>query len=118
LSAEAYAVDGEFYAGFPDNQYAELAVQLVAPGDEMIGYDDFRVTLRLEDEIDAQATAHLLADDKWRVDIVERSPNREPVRVTAYATIDVSVEAERNVQLNPWGVFVTSFSIDPVQGGR
>jgi len=71
---------------------------------------------RREQEIDAQVTAHPLSDTKWRADIVETTRLGDKRVLTAYVTVDVAVEADRDVELNPWGVFVRSFSIDSLGG--
>jgi type IV secretory pathway TrbF-like protein len=71
---------------------------------------------RLEQEIEVQVTAHPISDNKWRAEIVEHDRTGERRIYTAYATVDVAVEAERDVDLNPWGVFVRDYSLDTLVG--
>lgn len=108
-----------------DIRYQEVlsrtAVGLTAAGSPahqaVEAFGERELPARRELEIDAQVTAHLLGEGKWRADIVETGHDGERTVVRAYATLDVSVEAARDVRINPWGVFVRSFSMDPLIGG-
>lgn len=75
-------------------------------------FGEVELPKRRELEIDAQVVAHPLSEGKWRADIIETDRNGQRSVFTAYVTLEVAVEADRNVDLNPWGVFVRGFSID------
>lgn len=88
-----------------------------SPAHQMVeAFGETELPERRKREIDAQVTAHPLSENKWRVDVVEIDRNGDRHVFTAYATVDVAVQAQRNVDLNPWGVFVRSFSMDSLGG--
>jgi type IV secretory pathway TrbF-like protein len=99
-----------------DDMSREVAALTAAgsPAHQVVeAFGEQELPQRRELEIDAQVTVHALSENRWRADIVEVNRHGERKVFAAYATIDLAPEAERNVDFNPWGVFVRSFSIDP-----
>lgn len=116
-SLRSAAVDGRHQSVLNATALALTAGNSEAHG-AVAAHMQYALPERRKQEIEATVVAHRLTEERWQAEITEISPGRQPLRYTAYATLDVAVRADRNVELNPFGIFVRSYSIDSLGGAK